>query len=798
MITGYNPATKTLATGIGNLLSFGALPDSLVPSDNPLSIQARQRVHSSFQRRMARDGWQKEIPVGLDIKINGISFRIRGRLDLLLESENSIELLEVKTLYGNPDFTDPVRSRTNNSLQLYFYAKALSAERGFPLESIKASMVYLSMDKKSPDIHYFPVDMRNTELERSWLGHLEEVAEFIQDEDDRKDKQITALGKFGFPYDSLRPGQQEIVRDCSRCVEDKGYLILQAPTGTGKTAAVLTGAIRKTIPRRLTLFFLTAKNTHKLIVGETLRLIIDTGLPLRGIFITAKSAVCHRGRARCFPDDCPYAVDFAEKIHRSGVMRELLDIQIIGPEVLVEKAEEAGVCAFELGLFLAMQCDIAVCDYNYVFDPHVFLKRFFLETNTSEMCSLLIDEAANLPSRARDYYSPEILLSWIEELLAEIDCPAERRKLLNPWIDGFREWTALLDNSPGDEFGRPTGKIKKLNTDRWIEQISDLRDPPEPLRELFRSTIDFSKISGVSDSRYHLLYRFENGEQILQWFCTDPSGFLRERLESCNNSTAFSATLKPFEHFRYLLGFPEGDNTVSKEIEWPFPTDNLGVWILPEIDTKYRGRRNSARLLSARISEIYTAMPGTWLVFFPSYAYLEMISILLENCGIPLLVQTPRMTREDRESFIESIESGNQLVLTVSGGVFSEGIDLRSDTLLGAIVVGPSLPGMNLRMRLLSESFQFRELDGFLHTWAIPGIIRVIQAAGRLIRNRTERKALVLIGKRFTKYPYIGLLPEHWFRNGSIQIISSGISGIKEFLKNEKAARLCRPDSSSI
>ena len=793
MITGYDPEAKTFTTGIGDLLNFGWLPDSLVPSDNPLNIHARQRVHSAFQRNMLRNGWQKEISVSLDLDIMGIRFRIRGRLDLILESDGSVEVLEIKTLDVKPNFTDPIRCRKQNALQLFFYAKALSSGRGLELDSISASLVFLSMDSKEPEAHYFPIDLSDDELQKSWLNHLGDTAEFLIAEDARKNIQISALEEFRFPYDSLRPGQQEILSDVSNCIENKGYLMMQAPTGTGKTAAVLTGAIRKTFPGRLTLFFLTAKNTHKFIVLETLKIIIDKGVPLRGIFITARSDVCHRSRSRCFPDDCPYAADFRKRIHGSGVMRKLLDLQIIGPDILTTMAEHAGVCAFELGLCLATQCDIVICDYNYVFDPHVFLKRFFLERNTAETCVLLIDEAANLPSRARDYYSPEIKLSWIEELLGDDSCPVGRRKLLRPWIEGFGEWMLLLKNSGEDEIELPPDTEIPLHTDSWIRQIIELRDPPESLREMFRAIIDFSKISGVSDNRFHLLIRSENGNHILQWFCTDPSLFLWERLESCHSSIAFSATLTPFDHFRYLLGFPDDNKTVSRKIDWPFPGENLGVWISPEVDTRYRSRKQSASLLSSRIIEIYSLMPGTWLVFFPSYVYLELIADHLKDSAVPLLIQTPRMTREDRAGFIERIESENQLVLTVTGGVFSEGIDLRSENLLGAIIVGPSLPGMNLRMKLLSESFNVRGLDAFIHTWAIPGMVRVIQAAGRLIRNRIERKALVLIGRRFTKYPYLGLLPEHWFRDGSIQMLCSGVSRIADFLRKGKGGAEAPP-----
>jgi len=774
-------------------VEFGRLPDTLIPSENPMSVHERQRIHNTYQRKKVKEGWQKEIAVDLQLSCGGIDFSISGRMDLLLDSNDSLKIVEVKTIRGAPDFTDPVESRINNVLQLYFYAKAFSAEKDIPLERIKCSLVYLTIDGKDPVEYPFDICLTDGKLGEAWQNLLGEISKHIVNEDIRKEAQISTLENFKFPYESLRPGQLEMLGEVNRCIDEKSYLMLQAPTGTGKTAAVLSGALAKTIPDRATLFFLTAKNTHKLIVEETLRLVIEKGVPLRGIFITAKSMMCHRGRKHCFPDDCPYASDFGAKVRSSGVMNVLLDLQLIGPDVLGNEAESAGVCAFELGLFLAMHCDIIVCDYNYVFDPHVFLKRFFLERNTSVLCSLLIDEAANLPSRARDYYSPEIRLSWIRELLEDSSCPSSRKKLLTPWTAGFDEWTTLLDCSGKDEIEIPPDTDIPLNKDRWISHMNTLREPSDVMLDMFRSVIDFSKISGVTDERYHLLFRREKDDMIVQWFCTDPSEFLNERLEACHSTTAFSATLTPFDHFGHLLGFPEPGSITTKKIAWPFPRDNLGVWICSDIDTRYKARNSSAEQLADRISMIYRERQGTWLVFFPSYAYLQQISLHLQSSGLPLLIQTPGMGREDRIKFIEEIESGDQLALTVSGGIFSEGIDLRSENLLGAIIVGPSLPGMNLRQKLLSESYSRLGRDGFIHTWAIPGMVRVIQAAGRLIRNSTERKALVLIGRRFSKYPYVGLLPEHWFRNGSIQLLQGSINRLSAFFENRKSGAKAPP-----
>ena len=783
MITGYDPVSRTLTTGIGNLIDLIRLPDTLVPPEYSLNVHRRQMAHNRFQRKMEKKGWKKEIPVELNLKIHGINFHIRGRLDLLLESDGNLVLLEVKTIPFQPDFKDPVDRRIRHVLQLCFYAKALADERHISLESIRTSLVYLLIKTKTPERYDYPVDVFGMQVEEAWLRHLESIADYLNEEDARKREQVSALENFSFPYGSFRTGQQEMIDDVKSAIIDQACLMLQAPTGTGKTAAVLFGALQEILPQRLTLFFLTAKNTHKQIVDETLRLIIGGGLPLRAIFITAREKVCLRGRSSCLPDDCPFALDFGKKVRESGVIENLLNRKVMGPDSLVEMSKSAGVCPFELQLIISTRCDVVTCDYNYVFDPHVYLKRFFLEKSTSGTCSLLIDEAANLPSRARDYYSPEIRLSWIEQLLADHQCPMYRRKLLEPWEEKFRELNNLLKQNDSQEYELPPDTELSLHVEQWMNHFIELKDAPEELRLMFRAILDFSKISDSYDSRFHLLFRAEGNDSVLQWFCTDPSEFLSERLQACHSSVAFSATLTPFDHFRDLLGFPVDQGTRYRSISYPFPEENLGVWIDSSIDTRYKSRTLSVTLLAEKLRNIYSSVPGTWLIFFPSYAYIDLIKGFLDESSLPLLIQTPGMTGEERASFISQIESGFHLVLTVSGGIFAEGIDLRSDTLRGAVIVGPSLPGMNLRLKLLSESFSARNRDGFLHTWAIPGMVRVIQAAGRLIRNEEQRRIIILIGKRFTRYPYIGLLPEHWFSNGSIQLLSNGLDDVIKFMK---------------
>ena len=792
MITGYDPCARILTIGIGDLLSLRRLPDTLVPSGTPLDVHRRQRAHSAFQKRMVKSGWTAEVPLEFEVQRGDVTFHLRGRADLLRGSAGPeghfVELIEVKTLHSPPAFTDPLLARSRDVLQLYAYSLALAAGRSVEPHALpEGRLIYLPIGPMGGEPVEFIVDLTGEKLNDAWEELLDGTAAWLISEDLRRGAQLAALQTVSFPYDEFRPGQLEMTEAVADCLASKGRLLLQAPTGTGKTAAVLSGALRISIPEMLSLFFLTAKNTHKMMVRETVELLMKRGLNLRTIILTARQALCARNRSTCFPDDCPYAPDFGRRIRESGVMDGLLSAGVIGPEELREQAIAAGVCPFELGLCLSTECDVICGDYNYVFDPHVFLKRFFMEPSTSSMCSLLIDEAANLPSRAVGYYSPEIRLSWLTELLSE-RLPRGTKKLLKAWTAAFVEWDRLLDIEGAVEMELPRETVLPIAIDTWLRIMEKVRDPSRLLLDLYRSLMDFSRVGPEPDGRYHLIFvrgsigEGEGEDRLLQWYCTDPSGYLAERVDSCHSVVAFSATLSPPDHFLRMLGLDRGGaEPCVKALPYPFPKANLGVWIDRSVDTRYRQRRSSAPLLVRNLTSLHGAAPGSWLVFLPSFAYLRLVQNHLSGDHPPVLCQQRKMSAEDREDFIGEISRDDYLVLIVSGGIFSEGVDLRSENLRGAVVVGPSLPGMDLRSRLLSESFIERGLDGFLHTWAIPGMTRVVQAAGRLIRNPDQRRMLVLMGKRFCGSPYFDMLPSHWFSHGSIPLLSEQMKEIGSF-----------------
>jgi len=787
MITGYNPETKTFSVSITELIAFRRLPVTLVPSETPLDLRARNRLHSSFQRKLCKEGYEREISVEYCRNVDGINFRISGRIDLIRESGNELEIIEVKTLPNNTEMTVPPTPQVGHLLQLCFYTLALRENEQWNNRHLKPTLTYIVSGTKPLNRFDTAIDMSDPLISAEWEQTLIRIAGILNTEDERRSVLMLELQTFAFPYSNFRPGQKRMIDLSVEAVNNSSNLILQAPTGTGKTAAVLTGVMPEVIRKRLALFFLTAKNTHKIIVLETVELIIHNALNIRTIFLTAREQVCLSNNSSCNPVECPFADKFASRVESSGVIERLLDSLVITRDNLMKEAEKAEVCPFELGLELALRCDVIVCDYNYAFDPHVYLHRFFDEKTTSGMCVLLIDEAANLPERARGYYSPEIKLSLIDHLQNALSENIQFTKLLHPWIDLFDTCSSLLRNQHSLEMSLPEDVIIPLQAVRWKKAISSLPNRwSDELRSLVRSVNDFIRIGPEPGERYKLLFRSDGADRILQWFCMDPAEHLGDRIKKCYSTLAFSATLNPIEYYRELLGLPDDDKTIREEIPWPFPSESLRVLIDPTIDTRYKYRMETAYMLAQKLLLIHRSVHGTWLVFFPSYAYLELIAGILEGMNISFISQVRGMSADERIEFITRIETGNELVLVVSGGIFSEGVDFRCSTLRGAVVISPSLPGIDLRAELLRKYYTDSGHDGFLRTMAIPGMTRVIQAAGRLVRSKTQRRILILTGRRFGRPPYFDLLPKHWFSDGKINFLSGALSQLSDFEFNKE------------
>lgn len=758
MLIPFDPETGTVRAAIKVLTALCRPPDTLRSGEASIDLRTRQKAHNSKQRELALErGGDTEVPALLAVTVKGVNFLITGRADLVTE-EGAV--VEVKTAQPLPEGI----TSSHHALQVMFYLKALEAG--------EASLVYTDPD--SGDSREFPLDP--SEGEELWKGFLEDVAEFVRSEWDRHRELEAGLPGFAFPFSETRPGQDLIIGETLKTGRARGELLLQAPTGTGKTAAVLTGAIPPSVENWNILFFLTAKNTQKRILAETMERVIDGGFPLRTIVIASRENSCPMEVDRCITETCPYAEDFGARIKESGIIEELCDRVLITPELLAEKACAAQVCPFELSLFISQRCDLVACDYNYVFDPGIRLRRFFEDDSTAARCVLLVDEAANLPDRVRGIWSPEIRTSWMERAWRHARGNRRMQNLLRPWRKLLQAWAGTPWPGSEDQVLLPGDlELPRIDRRRWQTIMGADLEAPLETGLICRSIYGFSRVIERLDERFHLLAVRDGEDTLIQYYCTDPSTFIAEEHRRCASVTCFSATLQPMDHFAMELGLSE--NRRETAVGWPFPAGNLTVWVDTGINTRYRHRSSHGKAIMAKFEGALRKSPGTWMVFFPSFSWMEEIALEASDRGIPFMAQAREMTTDQRQEFVERINGGGNLVMAVAGGLFAEGVDLSIPDLRGCFIAGPSLPGVSLKQELLKERYDSTGRNGFQHAFAIPGINRVIQAAGRLIRNPEQKADLVLLGERFIREPYLGYLPEHWFplrviRSGRVRLLS--------------------------
>ncbi|MCK5132641.1 MAG: PD-(D/E)XK nuclease family protein [Candidatus Sabulitectum sp.] len=765
MLISFDRDTGTVRSAIKVLIGLCRPPDTLRSSDASIDLRTRQKEHTRKQKELAEERdctW--EIPAMLITERNGINFQITGRADLLTEGGETV--IEVKTAQPMPQ-----SPATHHLLQLLFYANALDAK--------KASMVYTDPDSK--ESLEFPVDPEDRNMIDLWDGFIEDVSLFVQSEWKRHRELNIALERLSFPFDSIRPGQEEIISSVKKAGDEREELLLQAPTGTGKTAAVLTGAIPPVVTNWRILFFLTAKNTQKKILAETMTRFIDQGFPLRTIILSSRENSCPMDMERCNPELCPYAEEFGPRIKTSGIIDRLTEKVLIKPEDIMRESIIAEVCPFELALFVSQRCDLIACDYNYVFDPSIRLKRFFDDDGTASRCTLLIDEAANLPERVRGIWSPEIKTQWMEKTWKYARGNSKLQNLLRPWRKLLQAYADQPWSHKENEVRLPDEiDLPGITSRKWQKILGGDMNAPREAGLLCRAIYRFSRVSERLDDKFHLIARKEGNDTLIQWYCTDPSTFIAEEHSRCSSVTGFSATLEPMDHFAAELGLGKTDSLTAKAVGWPFPRENLAVWVDTGINTRWRYRDEQTQLIIEKLQGARTKSPGTWMAFFPSFSWMEKIALAGEDSGLDLIAQRREMTEHDRAEFVELINSGDHLILAVAGGLFAEGVDLSIPDLRGCFIAGPSLPSVSLRQKLLQERYDDTKRDGFLHAFAIPGVNRVIQAAGRLIRNSEQKADLILLGGRFIRDPYFTHLPEHWF---PLRVIRYGRVSLKHRMK---------------
>ena len=744
------------------------------------------RGHQKIQRSRP-SGYLTELPVEHTVETEEFTLLIRGRIDGLLITTDRVLLEEIKTVTASWDHeADPL-----HWAQAWYYAFMHAREHNLP--QLVLQLVYLELP--AGKVTEFRETVSFSALEEFFAQTTAVYVAWLLEQHRWIRIRNAAVERLAFPFPNYRLGQRELAVAAYRVLVNGGRLFLAAPTGIGKTMSVFFPAVKAVGVGKLErIFYLTARTVGRAIAEKALGDLRRAGLKWRAVTLTAREKVCVRGGVPCDQLTCPLALGYYDRV--KPAMREALEQEEITRATLEAVGERHQVCPFELSLDVSVWADAVICDYNYVFDPQGYLRRHFAEDGGAY--GFLVDEAHNLVDRAREMFSADLDGGEIRDVRRAIKKSAPRcvkalqqleaamRKLGSagegPEASGAasnsveelnlfpaKAATIRVDGqgvSTSPDF--PDGLIEPLEAalgeaEAWLvkNQLAAFR---EDLLALYFRMHAFRRTAEDYDERFVTIVENDPVAKV-RLFCRDPSLLLRKSLARGRAAIFFSATLTPVDYYRTLLGGEPEDPVL--QLASPFPAENLAVLIQDRIATQLRGRAESLGEVVEAIGTLVEGRSGNYLVYFPSNQYLNdtLLEFRRRFPAIPVVSQRPGMTEPERDKFLAdfSVEHGVTLVgFAVLGGIFGEGIDLVGERLIGAVIVGVGLPQLGVERDLIRDYFQLQNGAGFDYAYTFPGMNRVLQAVGRVIRSESDRGVVLLIDARFNELRYRRLFPAWW------------------------------------
>lgn len=739
-----------------------------------------QEIHARLQGR-GIPGYRAEVALARSFPAREVVLELSGRADGIYEADGRVHIEEIKSTAQDPAGLAPDWNPAHVA-QLGLYAWLYALDEG--LGSVTLDLVYVHRGKGT--LRVFSSEQSLEELEEAYGGPLASFLEWQNGLAAQRASLEAGLGALGFPFPELRAGQREAAREVFHTLREGGALFLQAPTGIGKTMAVLYAGLKALGRGHVDkLFYLTAKGSGAVAAEKALG-ILDAAIAgkagqpgpsgLRWIGLTAKAKICFmregaedtgdegpRGwRPPCDPATCPYALDYFGKARRA--LGEIGEHSSLSRAAIEELAKRHQACPFELSLDLSLHCDVVIADYNYGFDPGVRLRRYFLGGKTR--FAFLVDEAHNLVDRARSMHSASLSKRRILEA-RRLAAPAEKRILgpLNEALLGLKK--EMPSNYEEARHGPPAriGEALQAAVDGLDALLEGGEGLSAPVLELYWELARLSRVLARYDQASHrTLVTNRRGELRLDFLCIDPSAPLAEALGNQKATVFFSATLAPARYFMRLLAPDPGSRFV--DLPSPFPRENCVYLADDTVSTRWRDRGTSLGAYARLVSQAFSAVAGNLLVFSPSFAFQEsLLSRLLAGMGLPgtWVVQEPGMAEAGRKAFVEAFETRRGTRgFAVSGGSFAESVDLVGESLVGVVIFGVGLPQVNSVNNLYRDFFEARHGNGYDWAYLFPGISRIIQAAGRVIRSEADRGFVLLVDERYGTEGYRRLLPAHW------------------------------------
>lgn len=796
-----------------NKLITIALRDFAVPAPRTGSIESSsgygrqaaegREIHLRIQKQRAKSDslYQAEVSVNSLFERDRFQFRIDGRMDGLFRHETP-RIEEIKSSFNIRELAHRLECAPFNHpycLQLLTYGYFYWREH-----RIVPALSFHLVSSRNNDSIDVPLTL-DISLYEQWLDvRLDELVVEAGQAEKRAARRRKAASGLTFPFAHPRAGQIELMHTVEGFMKKSSPMLIQAPTGLGKTVGILYPVLKEALLRGQNVVYVTPKNSQHSVAEDAVSRFQEAGASIKSLSITAKNKICFKDEPLCNPDYCEYARDYYEKIHTHDLLEKMAKKRKLKTRTFLDLGRQYQVCPFELQLQSAHEADVVICDYNYVFAPRSALGRITeISVDQAGKPNLVIDEAHNLPARAMDYYSPSLSSILLEKMRDDIQkVPANFRREAEELLDACLRTLVSCQK---------TGSIKPVRIEppvaafldqharlcsflsRYLDSSVEGKQQDMILRLCyywaeFTESLDF--VADPDRSEFFATYHPHATGGTVKITCCDASAMLQDCYKDYEQVAGFSATLKPFEFYVRLSGL-DMRKVKTAEFESPFPPALRKLLIIPQISTSYKEREHNYPKIADAVHRITAVRRGNYFVFLPSFEFLERVIVLFRPAeGFTVLKQERGMKAAGVQEMIDGLRTRNMptIVFAVQGGSFSEGVDYAGETVIGAFVVGPPLPMYDLEREQMREYYQKKYAAGFEYAYTIPAMAKAIQAAGRVIRSESDKGLVVLMDKRFLESAYSQSMPADWFDSDVTTLVSDSILGdVADFWERQSA-----------
>lgn len=730
---------------------------------NRSSMNEGSRLHAVYQAKQGSD-YISEYPLKKIFTVDEVEITLEGRADGIIKRKNGDYVIdEIKTTIA------PLEEFKKDNYEWHIgqakcYALMFAMEQKLKAIGVRLTYIRQGNEKEKEIVEEM---FLFEDLNQYVHTLLEDYLSFYSIIFRKQEEKNNSIKELDFPFNNYRKGQRELAKYAYAVAKNGGKFFIEAPTGIGKTMSTLYPFIKASyLDDKAKIFYLTAKNSGKESAYQAINLLKDKGLKLNDIVITAKDKICFCKGKACNPEECPYAKGYYNKI-QAVLKYSLLNYDVFDYQLISKLAYENEICPFEFELDLSLFSDVIICDYNYMFDPLSYMKRYFDDDTSHHLA--LIDEAHNLPDRSREMYSASLSYKKYKEVKKSLrhskhvkikKAQSKINKMFSELDENCEEGEHIVDNFSDSIY---KALIYFYNVCQDVNK-NEHKEMTNELLDFYLEINRFIKMSEFYGPNYLSYISKRNDNIELRLYCLDASNFISRRLNDIKGAVLFSATLQPLDYFLDTLG---GDKLLDPSLllPSPFPIDNLKIMVAPNVSIKYKNREATYQIVSEYISSFIKNKVGNYFIYSPSYEYLKKLKEFIDIEDADIYYQEKDMDDLAKEEFLTNFKPNpikTTLGFLVIGGAFSEGIDLVNDRLIGAIIIGIGMPKINFESNQIAEFYNNKKLPGHDYAYLNPGMNKVMQAVGRVIRSENDRGAVLLIDERYMNHQYQDLYRVEW------------------------------------